>query len=99
MKKLVFISIIVLLFTSCKKKVYHSFTDEERAYMVYEKGDKFKLKDENTGEIIEFTITDKYIRYDDDNESSSLSRKEHFMEQGEIKFSDASGNNSGFIYI
>ena len=97
MKNLLIILSIPLLLFSCKKKIYHSFTDEERAYMVYDQGDKFKLKDENTGDIIEFTVTSKDVKYEADFGPLSGGRKEHFMERGRIEYTNPTSNSPAYI--
>lgn len=88
-----------IIFASCKKKkIYHSFTDDERAFLVYNLGDIFKLKNENTGDTLIFEVTDKYDRYKDDYGPSLLpSRQEHHMEDAKITFRGT--NNSTFGYI
>ena len=98
MKKLITLFLLGLVLISCKKKIYHSFTDEERAYMVYDLGENIKLKNENTGEIISMKVTNKKIHFVEDyGPSLGPSRKEHFMEEGRIEFSGS--GCEGYIYI
>ena len=100
MKNLLILLSIPLLLFSCKKKVYHSFTDEERAFLVYDEGDTFKMKNEDTGEILTFTVISKSVEFKEDfGPQLGPSRKEHFMEQGNIDFSGSNSSNSGYIYI
>ena len=96
MKKLIIIALIGLSIISCKKKIYHSLTDSEKAFLVYDQGETFKLKNEDTGEIVEFTVTSKSIEFEPDFGPLAGGRKEHFMEVGEIKFDY--NNYSGYIY-
>ena len=98
MRHLLYIVLLPLLFTSCKKEVYHSFTDEEEAFLVYNKGDVFKLKNEVTGEVIELIVTERYVRHIKDSPSGmSINTKTHYEHEGRVEFSG--GNYSGYIYI
>lgn len=100
MKNLLILISIPLLLFSCKKKIYHSFTDEERAFLVYEHGDTFKLKDVNSGEILTYTVTSKSVEFEPDFGPLAGGRKEHFMERGRIEFERLdNSSNSGYIYI
>ena len=89
-----------VLFTSCKKEIYHSFTDEERAFMVYELGDTFRLKNDTTGDTLEFVVTSKDVHYNEDfGPKFTVSRKVHYMEEGRVEFSGVNNSGSGYIYI
>ena len=101
MRHLLYILLAPVLFFSCNKDIYHDFTEEEKAFLVYDKGDTFKLKDKNTGDTIEFKVTERYLRHIQDSPSGmSVSTKTHYEHQGRIEFERIDDpSNTGYIYI
>lgn len=103
MKTLFYLSTlsVSIIFTSCKKEINHSFTDEERAFLVYNEGDIFKLKNENTGDTLIFNLISREVNFKDDfGPQLGPKRKSHFMEEGRLRYSNSSGYNSlDYIYL
>ena len=98
MKKLLIISIATIFLFSCKKDIYHNFMEDEKAFLVYNEGDIFKLKNEDTGEILEHLVTEEYVEYRKDTGPTAGGFKKHFMEKGEVKFTNPGSSFQGYIY-
>jgi len=81
MKKIIIpIILLIILFTSCKKKVY--LTDEQKALLLYDVGDKFALVKNDT-DTLNFEVTKKEFEYVADIDLSKLTT---YYEEGLLEY-------------
>jgi len=71
----------LLIFTSCKKKVY--LTDEQKALLLYDVGDKFALVKNNT-DTLNFEVTKKEFDFGDDY--NGLFKTGTYYEYGNVEY-------------
>ena len=79
---LVFIQLLIISFTSCKKdKVY--LTDEQRSLLLYDVGDKFTLV-KNETDTLNFTVTKKEFDFGEDY--NGLFKSGTYYEHGYLEY-------------
>lgn len=97
--------IVLLQFHSCKPDdEYYSLSQEAKDFVQFEVDDTFKLKNENTDEIITLIVTFKEFGFSKDgpNASPLISfgpTKDIFYEYGVYRFSDANNCFLGQVLI
>lgn len=95
--------LIICVLQSCKRDDdYYSLSDETRGFFVFEAGETFKLKNEETGEIINFKVTEKEFSFGKEYYESSMVSfgaygGETYVEYGMLRFIDDSGCYTGGI--
>ncbi len=87
--------IITFLLSSCSKDIFHDLTLDEQAFLVYELGEQFKLKNEMTGDTLNFVVSKKSLEYSQDKKYGSIN--DHYVQEGENNFS--ANNCKGEILI
>ena len=93
MKLILFVCVLLLIFTSCKKTVpYYGVSDELKEYFVFQKGSYWIYKNDTTG-LLDSTIVSSNISFIDDKgypgikrELIVLSFKSQFLNEFEIGY-------------
>lgn len=75
-------------FSSCTKEKYMYLTEAEKAFLVYNEGDVFKLLEENTGDTLGFEVNRRYIGFRSEKVHWPATMWiEEYAEEGMISFS------------
>ncbi len=98
--------LFLLLLQSCKPDdIYYDLSVEAKAFLIFDVGDTFKLKNHQTNEIITFSVTSKKIQhYEYSLGSSSMvafgtSGGDTYLERGEYVFKDENNCYNGNVSV
>ena len=96
--------LFLLLLQSCKPDdIYIDLSAEAKTFLQFEVGDKFKLKNHQTNEIIILTVVSKHIGHEEDNSPglwvSFGPSGDTYIERGEYEFKDGSNCYNGNVSV
>ena len=88
MKKILFLSVVIFIFSGCKKPCRDEFnlSDSDKEWLVYEKGENLIYKN-SSGVLATDIVISKAISYGVDKYSGSIGDCEKHYQQGTIEFS------------
>lgn len=95
---LIFFAFLLALISCKPEDNYFSLSNEAKEFLVYEEGETFKLRNENTQEVILFTIISKTIEFEEDGPNSSPPIAfglpvDNYYEKGTVSFSSMENYN------
>ncbi len=97
--------LLIIILQSCKPDdIYYNLSEDAKEFLLFEVNDTFKLKNQQTNEIITLTVTSKTIQHykDGPNESPFFSfgaNADTYVERGEYFFTDDTNCYNGDISV
>lgn len=102
-RNLFVLALFILLLNSCKPDdVYVNLSQNAKELIGFEVGQTFRLKDNQTNQIITLTVMSKNIQHYESSEYSTIylgPRGDYYIERGEYTFTDTTNCYNGIVTV